>query len=280
MPALTGEFLSMSLSLPLRHRAGLVLAGFVFGAPLLGASMASAATTTVTFSGTPLLGLNTLACPSSPSQGNLTVAPGTVVDFVNRTGRTATLWAGDSQKTLPDKSFVPVTFTQGPASVVIQMLPTCSLDLGQHAKMTVSVTSAAAAPEPTQPGTTTAPAAGPGVTGAPPNGGSPVGPKPISPTRSSSVLAPTAVASTAPTDISTTAAGTTDGSAIAGNNDPFASPPAIDPTSPVLGDPVPAPQPRSASGLLTLIATVGVVGVSAAAIRAIIAQRATRAIVA
>ena len=77
------------------------LAGLVIGAPLLGASLASAATTTVTFSGKPLLGLGTLACPSTPSEQSLSVPAGTTVDFVNRTGRTATLWAGDSQKIAP-----------------------------------------------------------------------------------------------------------------------------------------------------------------------------------
>jgi hypothetical protein len=71
----------------------------------------------------------------------------------------------------------------------------------------------------------------------------------------------------------------------AGNDDPFATPNAPDAQDTegtvTLGDPIgPADTRHGASGLLTLIATVCVVGVTAAAIRAIIAQRATRAIAA
>jgi hypothetical protein len=48
----------------------------------------------------------------------------------------------------------------------------------------------------------------------------------------------------------------------------------------MFGDPISAtPAPRGASGLLTLIATVSVGGVTAAVIRAIVAQRSTRSLI-
>jgi hypothetical protein len=256
------------MSMSFRHRIGLVLAGMVIGAPLLGVGVANAATATVTFSGTPLLGLGTLACPSSPSQSSLTVTAGSTVDFVNRTGRTATLWAGDSQKSLPDKSLVPVTFTQS-ASVVIQMLPDCALDLGSHTKMTVLVQPASGQARATTPAT--APASG-----DPRNGATASPTKSPKPGRTAGqAIAPTSDP-TAPTSVPSAPA-----TAGIDNNDPFATA-AVAPNAaqPVVGEPVGPAAPRSASGLLTLIATVGVVGVSAAAIRAIIAQRASRVLMA
>ncbi len=268
------------MSLSYRHRTGLLLAGLMIGAPLLAAGTAHAGTPSITFSGDPLLGLSTLSCASTPSQTTLTVAPGTVVDFVNRTGKTATLWAGDAQKDLPDKSLVPVTFQQGPSSIVVQMVPKCSLDLGKHVSMTVTVEAArsggttpvtaptTAPTDPTKPGsaptTDTHPAPGSSRSGAkhsaePTPGGSPT------PKADHSKAAPGGAGST--TD--------------PGDNDPFqAAPATANAAAPVFGSPVGPAAPRSASGLLTLIATVGVVGVSVAAIRAILGQRASRALAA
>ncbi len=241
------------MSLSFRHRAGLVLAGLVIGAPLVGAVAAAADTTTITFSGQPLLG-STLSCPSTPSQTTLHVPAGTTVDFVNLTGKPATLWAGDAEKVLPDESLVPVTFNGGPSQVVVQMLPDCSLDLGKHVQMTVYVTAAD--------GSTPVPAVTP--TGTPRTGlpSSTDHPTPSAqPTTSSgAAVAP----ATSPTN----------------DNDPFAAVPAAstDVGKTTFGPAREPAQPSSASGLLTLIATVGVVGVSAAAIRAIVAQRTTRMI--
>jgi hypothetical protein len=259
------------MSLSHRHRVGLLLAGLVIAAPLLASGAATAGTTTITFTGTPPLGISTLACPSTPSATSLTVAANTVVDFVNRTGRPATLWAGNSQKVLPDKSLVPVTFGSGPAAVVVQMVPQCSLDLGKHTSMTVTVL-AATAPPTTAPPTTAPPTGGAPVTG--PTGGTVTPRAGATDTKSPAppTIAPTPSTSSAP-------AGTTSESKSGGNdNDPFAAAATADATKPFIGT-VAGPRPaRSASGLLTLIATVGVVGVAAAAIRAILAQRANRAL--
>ena len=249
-----------------RHRAGLLLAGFVMAAPLF-AAPASAGTTTITFSGTPPLGLSTLACPSTPSQTSLTVPADSVVNFVNRTGRPATLWAGDSQKVLPDKSLVPVTFGAGPAKVVVQMVPQCSLDLGKHVSMTVTVVAATSAPPP-------------------PVGGAPVSGTGAGTPRSDGTTAkgqPEPAIPPAPTASATPAAGANSASTGSSDNNPFAPAPtdvaaqsdaAV--KNPIFGKVAGPKAPRSASGLLTLIATVGVVGVAAAAIRAILAQRANR----
>jgi hypothetical protein len=251
------------MSLPFRQRTGLILVGLVMSVPLLGAP-ADADTATITFSGQPLLGA-ALSCPSTPSQTTLTVAAGTVVDFVNRTGRQATLWADDAEKSLPDRSLVPVTFNGGPSSeaVVVQMLPDCSLDLGKHIQMTVTVLAqvGAVTPAPTK------------VSTVPVGGGA------------------TATAASHPS--SSTTAGRTPGSTpsesksagavtgASGDNDPFQQAPSqVMAAKPLIGTAIPPAQPRSASGLLTLIATVGVVGVSVAAIRAIVSQRAIRALVA
>jgi len=253
------------MSMSIRHRAGLVFAGLVMSAPLLGFGTANAATTTITFSGQPLLGISTLACPSTPSQSTIKVTAGMTVNFVNRTGKTATLWAGDSQKDLPDKSLVPVTFTQGPASVIVQMLPKCSLDLGKHVQMTVKVDAAGA--KPTNAPTTRA-ASGSGSAATPRS------------SHTTSAIAPSTSPTPTPTKSSPAAVAATDsGTSNGGDNNPFAPAPTSAAKAPIIGSVSPA-QPRSASGLLTLIATVGVVGVSAAAIRAILAQRASRTLTA
>ena len=258
------------MTMSLRHRVGLALAGLVIGAPLLGMSVANAAATAVTFSGTPLLGLDTLACPSTPSVSSLALSPGMTVNFVNRTGRTATLWADSSKKSLPDKSMVPVTFAHGPAVVTIQMVPDCALDLGAHAQMKVNVSGPGQAP-------TSAPTDGTGLTGADPTGTPRVGAssKAPLPGHSATAIAP---ATSTPDGGSRSKAGTDSGANTPTDiDDPFAM---AQVPNVVVGDVANPSGSGSASGLLTLIATVGVVGVSAAAIRAIIAQRAIRALVA
>jgi hypothetical protein len=262
------------MRLSYRHRAGLLLTGLVLAAPLFASSAVAAGPTTITFTGTPPLGISTLACPSTPSRASLTVAAGATVDFVNRTGRPGTLWAGDSQKVLPDQSLVPVTFGSGPAKVVVQLVPQCSLDLGKHQSMTVTVQAAGASPGATptaigSPDPTSAPGSGSGSTAIPRSGAT------SAPDHPSPVATPSSDASSSPAAAATASSGG-DGS----DNNPFAPPPpgADSAKNAVIGTVAGPQQPRSASGLLTLIATVGVVGVAAAAIRAILAQRANRAL--
>ena len=222
-----------------RRRAALAVAGVVTTFSVLAlagpALAAPAATTiTVTFFGTPSTTGPTV-CPSKPDTGQLTIPPGTTVNFANELGKPATLWAGDSHKHLGDDQMVPVTFTTGSTLVTVQMLPDCALDLGEHDSVTVNVTTATPSRTP-----------GPGQS---------------------------------------TPAGTRSGAAGGGasDDDPFithapATPVTADTSGQLqIAEPVPsAPAPHGASGLLTLIATVCIVGVTVAALRAIVAQRATR----
>jgi hypothetical protein len=259
-----------------RHRAALLLTGALISTPVW-ATAAAATPPTVTFSGHQLLSLGALSCGSTPSVSRITVSPGTTVDFANKLGEGATLWAGDSHKHLNDGEMVPVTFSTGPTSIIMQMLPDCSLDLGTHDQMTVVVT----APSPNTGHPVTNPPAG--AAGSPTATKSPTGkpsktksPKPAK----SPSAAPSPSDSTNPGVATTGGKNNGQGTQPNGNDDPFATPPP-DTDNAVIGDPVGVADSRhGASGLLTLIATVCVVGVSAAAIRAIIAQRATRAITA
>jgi hypothetical protein len=268
------------MALSFRHRVGLALAAGIVSAPLWASAGAVAASPTVTFSGKPLL-VGAVSCPSRPSTSQLTVSPDTKVNFANRLGVAATLWAGDSHTHLKDGEMVPVTFHSGPATIVMQMLPDCSLDLGTHDQMRVVVTA------PTSGG-------GSGSGGSGSGGGhgavsTPTANEPTAPdhaatpkpsrTKASHEAEPTPSATAGLANDAGTDPTSTDGS---GNDDPFAAPSAADTAQNVtLGEPVgDTSSSHGASGLLTLIATVSVVGVSAAAIRAIIAQRAARAIAA
>jgi hypothetical protein len=204
-----------------RQTLRLAIAGLALAAPLL-ATAAHGTTPTVTFSGVPLLGLN-LSCPSTPSVATLTVPSGSVVDFVNATGRTATLTVGDSRKSLPDESMVPVAFSQG-GSVVVRMLPDCPLDLAVHGEMTVTVAADVVKPSPTPVPT--------------------VAPHPTA----------TATHTTAPTSP-------------ASRSGPASPQPGV--ALPTFGPVTGLPEPRHVSGLLTLLAVVGVIGVGAAVVRAL-----------
>lgn len=109
---------------------GLALAGLILTAPL-------PTPPTVTFNGS---GLNLgLSCASVPSTTSLTVPSGGSVTFVNKTGKTAVLWVGAGSRSLPNGGQVPVTFPPGPATVLVRMLPDCTIDRGQHVSMTVTV---------------------------------------------------------------------------------------------------------------------------------------------
>jgi hypothetical protein len=143
------------------------------------------------------------------------------------------------------------------------MLPKCSLDLGKHVQMTVKVLpadpspTAAPGPSGSGPSSSESPRTGPsGSAGqglfSPPAGGTPG--------------ASAGAVGGAPTSDATS------------NDNPLRPALSMPVKSPQIGRVKAPKQPRSASGLLTLIATVSVVGVAAAAIRAIVGQRASRAL--
>jgi hypothetical protein len=255
-----------------RRSAAVVMVGAFLAAPLLASVGANAGAPTVTFTGKPVLKQGTLSCPSAPSLTRMQVAAGTVVNFLNQTGKSATLWVGNSKKSLPDRSLAPVTFTQGPAQISVSMLPDCALDLGTHQSMIVNV--AEPGSKPTAP--PAAVAGGSGGSGGPGSdtSGSGAGDpaksgKPskrsaasLKPQKTGSASAVAPNASTSPNDRS-----------VVGANDDRFGQPSPDPTVDIGSAVAPASSRHGASGLLALIAMVGVVGVSTAAIQAVIAAR-------
>jgi len=255
------------MTLSLRRRAALVVAGGIVAAPLWLIATVHAADQAVTFHGQPDMTSSTVSCPSTPDKHFLTVAAGTTVDFVNDLGVAATLWSTDSHESLDlaDGEMIPVTFRTGPATIVMEMLPDCTLDVGTHIPTIVKVTpveaAASASPAVTSIGPSSMPSASVTAAGASPakgkhsaTGGSGGAQHGASPSPSSS---PALIAN--------------------GADDGTGNVLASVPTGYVtFGDPVSASHSgRGASGLLTLIATVSVGGVTVAALRAIVAQRST-----
>ena len=259
------------MTLSLRQRTALVLSGVMVTAPLWAMSMAAGSPTIVTFSGQPIL-TGAVFCPSTPSVGSITVAPGATVNFADQLGVAATLYAGDSQTHLTDGQMVPVTFGTGPTIVQMQMVPDCNLDLGTHGTMTVTVT-----PPPAGSGTTR----GSGGAGGPTRAATPGASRSAQPPANT----PKPEHTTPAAQPSEGGVGGVPGGPTRGAGSGALATPGPRETaksgSVRLGPPVASDEPsRGASGLLTLIATVSLVGVSAAAIRAIVAQRASRALTA
>ena len=120
------------MTLPLRRRSALVLAGVVATTPLWLAAAAHAADQVVTFSGTPNFTESTVSCPSTPDRSTLSVNPGQTVDFVNHLGVRATLTSSTGHQDLGRGEMVPVTFAATSAPISIEMLPHCPLDVGVH----------------------------------------------------------------------------------------------------------------------------------------------------
>ena len=144
-----------------RHTPQSVAALVLLGAILWPPTAAAAQTPTVTFSGTPLLKLGTLSCPSTPSVGELTVTAGTTVHFVDHLGKPATLHVGDWTSAIADGGTVPVTFPKAEA-VSVTMIPKCVLDAGSHKAMTVTVCAAGSTPKPSVSATVAGPASATG----------------------------------------------------------------------------------------------------------------------
>jgi hypothetical protein len=146
-----------------RHTPQRVAALVLLGAILWPPTAAAAQTPTVTFSGTPLLKLGTLSCPSTPSVGELTVTAGTTVHFVDHLGKPATLHVGDWTAAIADGGTVPVTFPKAEA-VSVTMIPKCVPDVGSHQAMTVTVCAAGSTPKPSVSATVAGPTSATGPT--------------------------------------------------------------------------------------------------------------------
>lgn len=256
------------MTLSLRRRSALVLAGVVATAPLWLAAAAHAADQVVTFSGRPDFTESTVSCPSTPDRPTLSVNPGQTVDFVNHLGVAATLMSSTSHQDLGRGEMVPVTFAATSVPISIEMLPHCPLDVGVHDVLIVTVLAPAASPSASA--SASAPASAPPSPSASP-GPSHTATPPKHPGPTKHTPKHRATPSRSPL---------VSGAGNGADADPAGPSAALEPAGAMLfGDPISAtPTSRGASGLLTLIATVSVGGVTAAVIRAIVAHRATRSL--
>jgi len=237
--------------------------GALVGLPL--AMPASAADpASVTFSGG---GLGLLLCGSKPDTSRISVPAEQKVRLTNQLGVGATLNIdGSANSSVANGETVEVQFHRGPVS--IGMVPDCPLNLNPtYEQLTVDVrqnTAVAPAPvgstasRPSAKPSTTAPSAGSGPTRGAQDGSPPVPPAPgatlfTEPTVPGAEATPGANLESPATVVHP--GRSPKGQKLAGD------------TGPVDKGPI---------GLLAIIATVCVVGVSAGAIRAIITQRATR----
>jgi len=231
------------------------LALAVAAGPLLAPGVAMAASPTVTFNGNCAIG--GLGASSQPDVGAISVPAGTTVMFVNHLQKTAKLLVNGQERAKVEPDFQIGVAFQGPASV--SMAPTCLLGSGSVGSVEVAVASESAGPS-----------------GPVPSGGG-------SPSRGRASSRPSASSSRTPGQPSATPSGATpsasdDPSGGLGLADPSGAPsdPAV-----AVGAATPAvPGRHGPAGLLALIATVCVIGVSIAFIRAIIAQRAIRMVAA
>lgn len=259
-----------------RRAAAFAAAGLLAGLPLLGAHPAAAAEPEaapgVSFSGG---GLGLLLCGSKPATAKITVAAEAKVRLTNGLGQGATLQIdGKDSAAVPDGETVEVQFHRGPVKVA--MVPECLLNLNPTFEpLTVEVVSKA----------TTAPTGGGQTPGAAPSKKPTSKPSPKPADRPGRQPQPSADANTpdsvavpeVPEPSETLFTEPTDGV----DEPAVAESPSVSLVGPGGQKMDPAASTSSPDkgpiGLLAIIATVCVVGVSAGAIRAIIAQRATRA---
>jgi hypothetical protein len=240
---------------------------------------------TVEFSGGSML--NLLVCKSSPSTAKVIVPADTRVTFVNRLGQTANLKVdGSSVAQIGANQAVPVVFHYGPADV--SMTFNCGVGVVEEFKSVgITVTPSGTGIKTPPPPVT----GGAGSTGAKGTSGIAARTGGTPSTRSThgggSGAKTSGAGGTSPTDQAATS--TNEGTetidpSLLGNDPSGAAAAAGGPSAPGNGQvyveaAVPAsgtPQ-NGPAGLLALIAAVCVVGVGIAAIRAIIAQRSTRA---
>jgi hypothetical protein len=248
---------------------GAAAAAALFCAALtVGASPAHAAPSngpTITFSGGSVLSL--LVCKSEPSVSRVSVPAESRVTFVNRLGQPATLTIdGEATKKIGADQAVPVVFHRGPVTVGM------TFDCGVGVVEEFQAVSVAVTPPPAEGSPGNLPAAGANAT----------------PTRSTGTATgaqpqrrpSTREDSDPEADPEDEADAVPMGTASA--EPPAAGPPVVSTSAapavalePIV--PADAPARRGAAGLLALVASVCVVGVGIAAIRAIMAQRTSRA---
>jgi hypothetical protein len=291
---------------PTRRRRTLALAAAaaVLAAPLLaGATAHAEPSSTVTFTGG--CGLLGLGASSTPDLNQVSVAAGDQLRFANRLGQRAVMAInGEPSAEIPAGGAADVTFHEGP--VMVSLRVSCLLGKPVGA-VRVEVLAAAAEPEPGPPSSAPAPtqqapahptgsastgrpAADPPAAAAPPafagsergwtspeasqagvveQGAGPP-PRPAPPPGSVPADGPMSVPGGG--DDLSGSWGIGSGSDA---GDPAAAPPAGEATEISAAAQSTVPD-QGSIGLLALVATVCVVGVSAGAIRALISQRANR----
>jgi hypothetical protein len=257
-----------------------------------------------------------LSCVAEPRSDSVTVEAGSTLRVVNATGHDADLRLdGVSKGRIADEAATEVLFRRGPVEVTLK--PDCMLgNPSEPVTVTVTPGPGPSGPTPapntdppsTPAGTPSTVTSGPTTTSTPPRTTKPHSARPaITPPRRPAT-ATTAAVQSAPQaatsrmrNRSTTTGGTaTETSpaaaaavadvpladdAAAASSGPVLAAPEIQPSSPgsAAAEPVAALEPLSESrpvGLLALAATVCLAGVTAAAIRAIVAQRASRTTIA
>jgi hypothetical protein len=271
-----------------RRIAGVIAtlaAALVAAGPVLGVGVAYAASEPqVEFSGGSVL--NMVVCKSQPTATTVTVPAETSVRFANRLGQTATLRInGKSVAQVGSNQAVPVLFHYGPVSVT--MTVPCNVGVvEQFGSVVVNVTRPAAASS-----TTTAASSGSGTTtqgaAAQTSGRAALGRSTAaSPAARPAGASPSATASPGASAAPSDAAIWGPGGLLDESRPPLAkdlnagtNPALADGAAADVGAVVPAsgtPR-RTPSGMLALIATVLTIGVGVAAIRSMMAGRATRA---
>jgi hypothetical protein len=247
----------------LRQRLVPALAAALAGGALLAPGSALAAAPAVAFQGG--CGLLGVGASSRPDTGAVTVPAGSTVTFVNHLGQSAHLMInGADRGVVPADNQVAVLFRQG--RVNVSMLPGCLVGgSGQVGAVTVTVLPAADQ--------------GSSVTAGSPDGRSSRagGKSPEAKAAASASPAPGGVAAS----VDPAAPAPAGGTALSANGGLDATPdpavPSLD--SVAVGTVVPGPPGRHRpAGLLVFVAAICVVGVSIAATRAIIAQRAIRSV--
>lgn len=252
-----------------RHSAAATAVAALFAAtPLLVTAAAQAAPAhdplpaesgkEVVFSGD--RGLLGVSCAANPSTSSVTIPAETTLRVVNKTGYRAKLMLdGAAQGEIADGATAPVVFHRGP--VTLGLKPSCMLSDESAVRVEVVPAPRAKAP------------------GAKPRPGSPTQPRRDQPEEHpeatpSAAPTPSPAATETPEPATASEDGGDSGEAMAtvddtsGTGDEGVAAEALSSVQPV--------RKSGPIGLLALIASVCVVGVSAGAIRAIIAQRATR----
>lgn len=241
-------------------KPALAVAAALLGAGPLLAPVAYADAETVTFSG----GCGLLSSTSNPSSAQVRVSAGSAVTFENRLGKQATLTVGGQPVAVVGDG-QDVSWPFAPGTAYVSLRPECSGIALNESYSSVEVV--ARSPQTTPP------------VAAPPAAGAPVVPPGAGDPADQVLNEPSAVADP---DRTTGALPPADPATTAEALDAVGDPAAVPAGNNVAAEPLipAAPAPGGVNGLLGLVAAVCVAGVTAAAIRAILSQRASRAAVA